>query len=102
MFIVDEAAALAIRQACEDGGELSGVVELRRRFPGIIDNARARLCLRTIMSWAPPASAQDQGPDGPGGDPASAPRPGRGGSPPSGTKRRPKAARPARSRCPAE
>ncbi len=79
MFIVDEAAALAFRRACQDEGELSGVVEFGRRFPGIIDNARARLCLQTIMSWAPPAPAQDQGPDGPGSDPASAPRPGRGG-----------------------
>ena len=50
MFAVDEAAAHAIRQACQDGGELSGVVELRRRFPGIADNARARLCLEAIMN----------------------------------------------------
>ena len=62
MFAVDEAAALAIRQACEDGGELSGMVELRRRFPGIADNARARLCLQVIMSWGPPAPAPEQGP----------------------------------------
>ena len=93
MFIVDEAAALAIRQACQDGGELSGLVELRRWFPGIVDNARARLCLQTIMSWAPPAPAQDQGPDSPGSDSASAPRPGRSGSPASSTKRRLGAAR---------
>ena len=99
MFIVDEAAALAIRQACQDGGELSGVVELRRRFPGIIDNARARLCLQTIMSWAPPAPAQDEGPDGTGSDSTSALRPEHSISPASGTKHRPGAARP---RYPAE
>ncbi len=62
MFAVDEAAAQAIRQACQDGGELSGVVELRRRFPGIIDNARARLCLEAIMSWGPPMPSPEQGP----------------------------------------
>ena len=62
MFAVDEAAALAIRQACQDGGELSGVVELRRRFPGIADNARARLCLEVIMSWEPPTPSPEQGP----------------------------------------
>ena len=62
MFAVDEEAAHAIRQACQDGGELSGVVELRRRFPGIADNARARLCLEAIMSWGPPTPSSEQGP----------------------------------------
>ena len=61
MFAVDEAAALAIRQACQDGGELSGMVELRRQFPGITDNARARLCLEVIMSWRPPMPSPEQG-----------------------------------------
>ncbi len=102
MFAVDEAAALAIRQACQDGGELSGVVELRRRFPGIIDNARARLCLQAIMSWAPPAPSPDQGPDAPGSDPASAPRLGRGGPPPARAGRRSGAPRSARTSRPAE
>jgi len=55
MFAVDEATAYAIRQACQDGGEMSGVVELRRHFPLITDNARARLCLQMILSWPPPA-----------------------------------------------
>lgn len=32
MFAVDEATALAIQQACQDGGELSGVIELRRHL----------------------------------------------------------------------
>lgn len=37
MFAVDEAAACAIRQTCQDGADLSGVVELRRHFPPILD-----------------------------------------------------------------
>jgi len=37
MFAVDEAAACAICQTCQDGGKLSGVVELRRHFPLILD-----------------------------------------------------------------
>jgi hypothetical protein len=32
-------------------GELSAVVDLRRHFPGIVDNENARLCVRTIASW---------------------------------------------------
>ena len=51
MFAVDEATAEAIRRACEDGGELAGVVELRRHFPLIADNSQARLCVRAIASW---------------------------------------------------
>jgi hypothetical protein len=53
MFAVDEATAEAIRRACEDGGELAGVVELRRHFPLIADNSHARLCVRAIASWKP-------------------------------------------------
>jgi len=62
MFAVDEATARAIRRACQDEGKLSGVVELRRDFPLITDNARARLCLRMIMSWAPTTSAPEPAP----------------------------------------
>ena len=62
MFAVDEVTALAIRQACENGGELSGVIELRRHFPLITDNARARLCLQMIMSWAPITPAPEPAP----------------------------------------
>lgn len=50
MFSVDEATAEAIRRASEQG-ELSGVVEFRRHFPLITDNARARLCVEMILSW---------------------------------------------------
>ena len=51
MFAVDEPTAEAIRRACEDGGQLEGVVELRRHFPLIADNSQARLCVRAIASW---------------------------------------------------
>ncbi len=51
MFVVDEATADAIRRAWDEGGELSAVVELRRHFPLVADNARARLCVRTIVGW---------------------------------------------------
>jgi hypothetical protein len=54
MFTVDEPTAEAIRRAVEDGGELAGVVELRRHFPLINDNANARRCVRVIAGWAPP------------------------------------------------
>jgi hypothetical protein len=53
MFAVDEPTAEAIRRACEDGGELAGIVELRRHFPLIADNGHARLCVRAIVGWAP-------------------------------------------------
>ena len=42
MYVVTEADAAAIREAYETGGELSAAIELRRRFPGITDNAKAR------------------------------------------------------------
>jgi hypothetical protein len=53
MFCVDGSAAEAIRRAFDEGGELSAVVELRRHFPGIIDNANARRCARVIAGWTP-------------------------------------------------
>jgi hypothetical protein len=53
MFTVNEVTAEAIRQAYDQGGELSAVIELRRHFPGIADNENARLCVRTIASWQP-------------------------------------------------
>jgi hypothetical protein len=53
MFSVDETTAEAIRQVFEESGELSAVVELRRHFPGIKDNAAARLCVRAIAGWKP-------------------------------------------------
>ena len=57
MFCVTEAEAAAIRAAYEQGGELSAAIELRRLFPGITDNAKARECARIIAGWTPrPAS----------------------------------------------
>jgi hypothetical protein len=53
MFVVDEVAAAAVRDALERGGELSAVAELRRGFPLITDNADARRCVRAIASWNP-------------------------------------------------
>ena len=53
MFVVTEADATAIRAVYQQRGEFSAAVELRRRFPGITDNAQARECARTIASWKP-------------------------------------------------
>jgi hypothetical protein len=61
MFVVDEETAAAIRRAWEEGGELAGVVELRRHFPLIADNEQARRCVRAIVGWgAPPRPAPDR------------------------------------------
>ena len=38
VFVVDEETAAASRRAWEEGGELAGVVALRRHFPLIADN----------------------------------------------------------------
>ena len=53
MFLVTEADAAAIRAIFDEQGELSAAIELRRRFPGITDNAKARECARTIAGWKP-------------------------------------------------
>ncbi len=53
MFLVTEADAVAIRDAFNQEGELSAAIELRRRFPGITDNAKARECARSIAGWRP-------------------------------------------------
>jgi hypothetical protein len=44
MFVISDANAAAIRAAFNQEGELSAAIELRRRFPGITDNAKARAC----------------------------------------------------------
>ncbi len=62
MFVVDEAAADAIRLAWHEDGELASVVELRRHFPLITDPARARSCVHAIVGWAP-RPAPEQEPD---------------------------------------
>jgi hypothetical protein len=53
MFVVSEEDAAAIRAAFDQGGEFAAAVELRRRFPGIADNAHARDCARAIARWTP-------------------------------------------------
>jgi len=53
MFTVSEEDAAAIRAAFDQEGELSAAIELRRRFPGITDNAQARTCARSIAGWTP-------------------------------------------------
>jgi hypothetical protein len=53
MFVVTEADAAAIRAVFNQEGELSAAIELRRRFPGITDNAQARKCARSIAGWTP-------------------------------------------------
>jgi hypothetical protein len=53
MFIVTEADAAAIRAVFDQEGELSAAIELRRRFPGITDNAKARECARSIAGCTP-------------------------------------------------
>jgi hypothetical protein len=54
MFLVTEADADAIRAVFDQEGELSAAIELRRRFSGITDNAKARSHVRTIVGWRPP------------------------------------------------
>ena len=53
MFVVTEADAAEIRAVYQQRGEFAAAVELRRRFPGITDNAQARECARTIADWKP-------------------------------------------------
>jgi hypothetical protein len=55
MFVVTEADAAAIRTTYEQNGELSAAIELRRRFPGITNNEKARQCARSIAGWTPPS-----------------------------------------------
>jgi len=53
MFCVTKTEATAIRTAYEQGGEFSAAIELRRLFPGITDNAKARECAQAIAGWRP-------------------------------------------------
>jgi hypothetical protein len=62
MYVVSEADAAAIREAYETGGELSAAIELRRRFPGITDNAKAREQAKAIAGWQPLPSPQPRAP----------------------------------------
>ena len=58
MFAVDEATVEAVRRALDESGELAAAVELRRRFPGIPDIARARQHVRIIAGWQAPVTPQ--------------------------------------------
>ena len=53
MFVVTEAESAAIRAVFEQEGELSAAIEVRRLFPGVTDNAKARAHARTIAGWKP-------------------------------------------------
>ena len=53
MFTVSDAEAAVIRAAFEERGELSATLGLRRLFPGITDNVKARAYARTIAGWTP-------------------------------------------------
>jgi hypothetical protein len=53
MFVITEADAAAIGAIFNEEGELSAAIELRRRFPGLSDNRKARACARTIAGWTP-------------------------------------------------
>jgi hypothetical protein len=53
MFAVTEEDETAIRTVYEQRGEFAAGIELRRRFPGITDNAQARERARTIADWRP-------------------------------------------------
>ena len=44
MFVVTEEDEAAIRAVYEQRGEFAAAVELRRRFPGITDNAHRSSC----------------------------------------------------------
>ena len=58
MFVITEADAAAIRATFDQEGELSAAIELRRRFPGITDNTKARACARSIAGWLADAAAE--------------------------------------------
>jgi len=54
MFAIDEADVAAILAAFEQAGEMAVAVELRRRFPGLSENA-GREAARMIVRWRPPS-----------------------------------------------
>jgi hypothetical protein len=54
MFDVSKPQAAAIRAAFDEGGEFSAAVELRRMFPAVTDNDKAREHVRIILGLPPP------------------------------------------------
>ena len=53
MFAVTEADAAAIQAVIHEDGELSAAIEVRRRFPGITENANSRGNARGFAGWTP-------------------------------------------------
>jgi len=53
MFAVSEAEAATIRTLFEHDGEFAAAMELRRIFPLITDNGKAREFARIIAGWQP-------------------------------------------------
>jgi hypothetical protein len=53
MFLVNAAAAAAIRRAYEVDGEPGALAELRVQFPEVVDDGTASLCARMIAGWKP-------------------------------------------------
>ncbi len=64
MFVVDDATADTLRRVWQNQGGLAALIELRRHFPLIADNAKARLCLHAILGWTlRPASERKHWPE---------------------------------------
>ena len=53
VIIIADAISLYPKELYEKGGELSAAIELRRHFPGVVDNVHTRDCARTIAGWVP-------------------------------------------------
>jgi hypothetical protein len=53
MFCVSDAEAAAIRTAFDQEGEMVAAIELRRLFPSITDNVKARSLARIVAGWRP-------------------------------------------------
>ena len=53
MFCVEQGVAEAIRRAFEESGELAAIAELRRHYPLLANNERARDCVMAIVGWQP-------------------------------------------------
>jgi hypothetical protein len=63
MFIVSEDERAAIQATYQERGELAAVMEMRRHFPGIRDNAIAQHWTRVIARWHPSPSKTGCGKD---------------------------------------
>jgi hypothetical protein len=53
MFCVSDAEAAAIRAAFDQEGEMSAAIELRRLFPSITDNVKARSLAQIVSGRNP-------------------------------------------------